>query len=618
MGHFFNWATGDGVLQGLYPDHQFWALLNVAEAAMLGTLYLECTAAVAAALGAMCMRAALARAAAGLLATAAVLLAEMCCDVIRLCCLESARHPHIGGLGRVLAAAESSVVILALEAGRLVGHLRRGALLRHLGSRFDWHCGRHGDDVSIAYEQRRYALRSVAYVCALWWLAHCAATGAHVDGLVVSGFDAAIAACLLARCASHAAWPPGRAGGQAGRMRGASVAESSLPMHFAFVVDESYAMALAVAITSLLDHQPSRYAVQITVLDCGLTSTSMARLRKCARTRAAAPATITFVSLPDDVVATARALGRAHGCAWPVWVKLFAPQLLERLTRVVLLDCDILVRGSLRPLWTVNLGEHGFAAARDIGLPVGPEPLRGALRNSLSERAERATACSGLASAARLRSSQTVSYFNSGVMVLRPASLRADGAFERALAFAEEQGSRGVKLSFWDHDALNVALVGRWVPLPLEFNAQGLGSYARFRTRPDTAEGTPALFSQAELRALDVRARIVHFTGPAVLRPSAVLNSKFVRAHAKPWAYDPESTNLHASEWRTVLDRTPWAGARPTQADAARGALDDLRAYASRCTESTVPGVAGFCHTAFFRALAGELRLMSASVPSTQ
>lgn len=135
-----------------------------------------------------------------------------------------------------------------------------------------------------------------------------------------------------------------------------------------------------------------------------------------------------------------------------------------------------------------------LAAVRDFGEPCGPRELVQAGWRS------------------------TVPYFNAGVLLLDLQQLEArEGDVRRILQ------CHAAALRFQDQDVLNLLCAGtRWVQLDLEWNAQGLGSYAVFRTVAE--RGRPALLSPGELARLEAGPKVVHFTGPPLVLPSDYLN----------------------------------------------------------------------------------------------
>lgn len=130
------------------------------------------------------------------------------------------------------------------------------------------------------------------------------------------------------------------------------------------------------------------------------------------------------------------------------YFRIFIPDLLPRSAeRAIYLDSDIVVTGSLRELWTVELGDRAIAAVRD---PVRTEA-------DLHERY------------VKLGLPPDAHYFNSGVMVLNLRKWREQRLAERIAAFVVEHPER---ISWNDQDALNGVLYADYVPLPAQWNFQ--------------------------------------------------------------------------------------------------------------------------------------------------
>ncbi len=107
---------------------------------------------------------------------------------------------------------------------------------------------------------------------------------------------------------------------------------------------------------------------------------------------------------------------------------------------VIYLDCDILVRSSLTPLFCTSLGDSLLAAVAGgstggVALSLAPE----------------------------------WGYFNSGVMVLDLDRWRSERVADRALCYIAQNADR---IRWADQDALNAVVAGRWLRLDKEWNWQ--------------------------------------------------------------------------------------------------------------------------------------------------
>ncbi|MDR1305833.1 MAG: hypothetical protein LBK76_11525 [Verrucomicrobiales bacterium] len=125
-----------------------------------------------------------------------------------------------------------------------------------------------------------------------------------------------------------------------------------------------------------------------------------------------------------------------------MYLKFDLPTLLPELDKVLYLDADVLVRGDLRKLYELELGDDYAAAVEERGMGAG-------LTRYVRERL-RLAGC----------------YINSGVLLLNLAALRRDDLPRRLAAFTAARPW----LSMPDQDAFNVLLAGRLRYLAPEFN----------------------------------------------------------------------------------------------------------------------------------------------------
>jgi lipopolysaccharide biosynthesis glycosyltransferase len=148
--------------------------------------------------------------------------------------------------------------------------------------------------------------------------------------------------------------------------------------------------------------------------------------------------------------------------AWPVqshmsifaYVRLAAPDFwLREYKRGLYLDCDILVPGSLAPLFALELGGALFAMAQDCGHYIRDE----------AERADFAV------QSAALGLDPAATYFNSGAVLTDLAQWRATGCWEQAIGYVRTHGAR---LRYMDQDAVNFVGLGRTREISPRWNFQ--------------------------------------------------------------------------------------------------------------------------------------------------
>lgn len=251
-----------------------------------------------------------------------------------------------------------------------------------------------------------------------------------------------------------------------------------------FAINDAYTLPLTVAWQSLYDADP-QLATQLNVhvLYEELAPESVQRLRRHAD-RLDLDIQLREIRLAP--LGFPVAFGGTHAN----YLRLMIPDLFPDHERVLYLDADLVVRGSLRPL--LDTVAHGtpIAAVRD---PVNPTLGHG--------RALPGWSTLGLPADRE--------YFNSGVMLLDPAACAAEGTFRRALDFIAEH-PRHIRL--WDQDALNWAADDRWHRLAPHWNAFPFSSLLKTRWIRYGAEN---LVPMSDLLALEEEAAILHFATPA-------------------------------------------------------------------------------------------------------
>lgn len=189
---------------------------------------------------------------------------------------------------------------------------------------------------------------------------------------------------------------------------------------------------------------------------------------------------VVFHEIADDRVA---GLPDAGYFTSAMWYRIFLPELLGDVSRVLYVDVDTLALDDLSPLWDLDLRGHLLGAVTNVF-----EPFR-------------------IHRAAELGLSGPEAYFNSGVLLLHLDELRREHATERLRAFATEHGP---DLLWPDQDALNVVLGEGRLALAPRYNA--MNSIMNF---PE-AEVVFAADALADARAAPA---IRHFEGPGANKP---------------------------------------------------------------------------------------------------
>ena len=130
----------------------------------------------------------------------------------------------------------------------------------------------------------------------------------------------------------------------------------------------------------------------------------------------------------------------SHHITIEAYFRIALAELLpQRINRVIYLDCDIIVLGSLKPLWELEL--HGFKLA--------------AVAELFNYRNE------------ELGLGNDVKYFNSGVLVIDLSVWRREHISQQVFNFLAMHPE---KIKFHDQDALNAVLFNKWLQLSEIYN----------------------------------------------------------------------------------------------------------------------------------------------------
>lgn len=289
--------------------------------------------------------------------------------------------------------------------------------------------------------------------------------------------------------------------------------------------DENYAMPLAVTIRSAIDHLADDLAIELLILDAGITDATRDRLiqswpRDRVETEFVAPAESDLSGLPiSDHISVA------------TYFRMLIPRLLpDGIEKAIYLDSDLLVLDDLATLWRREFGDELLHAAPDVACPFFD--CEKSLENYLQCAPWLVTA-RPIPNYKTLGFSGSEPYFNGGVLLLNVGAWRREDTTSAMFACIEANRE---SLLFWDQYALNVTLAGKWKSLPARWNQ---GAHLL-----DFPTATRSSLSPAEHEESIENPAIVHFTSPT-----------------KPWHWS--STHPHTKAFVETIDRTDWRGWRP-------------------------------------------------------
>ena len=207
-------------------------------------------------------------------------------------------------------------------------------------------------------------------------------------------------------------------------------------MHIVLSSDDNYARPLAVTIMSVLCSKAKDDSLSFHILDGGITADNRRRLSDMVTARNAA---IEFIPISAELFSgkTLNITSQNH-VSLATYYRLLIPALIAA-DRCIYMDCDMICRTSLAPLWSTPLGSDLAAAVKDID------------ENKQGDRL-------GLKR-----------YFNAGLFLMDLEAMRREHTQEAFFRFLEEHHDRIV---MHDQDVLNCVLEGRIHELDMAWNCQ--------------------------------------------------------------------------------------------------------------------------------------------------
>lgn len=217
------------------------------------------------------------------------------------------------------------------------------------------------------------------------------------------------------------------------------------PLAVVCATNDAFALSLAAMLHSIATHLPHGSSLRVFVLDDGISSESRSRLeRVAARFRVHSE----LVWLEPDIASVA-GFKVLPGLPYTMYLRLQVGALLPAsLERVIYLDTDMIVRTDLSELWEMPLQGCTIGAVQNhVPSTVGENE--------------------GIRAHRELGIDPCAPYFNSGLLLIDLARWRQERIEERALDYIRAHPD---DLYYPDQEALNAALAGRWMILPLEWN----------------------------------------------------------------------------------------------------------------------------------------------------
>ncbi len=244
-------------------------------------------------------------------------------------------------------------------------------------------------------------------------------------------------------------------------------------IHIACCSNEKLAPMFGVVVTSIGENVKSE-DVMMYLLHNGLKHQTIKRIERIANSY---NIKVSFIEINTSLFNNCPVNQNAHYSNVMMYARILLPSMLPHLSKIIYLDCDLVVCKDLKSLWDTDVNDVAVAMAPDYY--YNNEETLGRL--DIPGR----------------------HYLNSGVIVMNLDYWRKHNIQNRLLSYIAEKSSI---IIYPDQDALNVVLKDELIELPIEYNVTPY----HFYKHPDNFP-TDRYEEIAEARKSPV---IFHYMGP--------------------------------------------------------------------------------------------------------
>lgn len=244
-------------------------------------------------------------------------------------------------------------------------------------------------------------------------------------------------------------------------------------------VDDRYVVPLAVMLRSLCSSLAVGSLVDVRLMTTGLNKASRRGLESAL---AGLPMTLQIVTVDRILLEGLKIDGHISS---DTYLRLYAPDYLPDVDKILYLDSDLLVRHSLHEIYHTD-----FAGAHVLAVP------------HISRRSAFFGAERGVPSYSQLGIAASTRTFNAGVMLMALERWRET---KTTSAIVEYLRRYREKVLWWDQDGLNAVLHAKWKSLPAKWNVM-TSHFAEFRSWDDS------LLDRDTFEAVYGNPGIIHFS----------------------------------------------------------------------------------------------------------
>jgi len=204
--------------------------------------------------------------------------------------------------------------------------------------------------------------------------------------------------------------------------------------HIVCNTDNNYAPYCATMLYSLLNVSKGEYSIHI-LIDT-LNEQCKSRIEESLKPFACQ----VFFHIVNDEKLNGVKFRQNNPLTKAAYFRLLISSILdESITKVLYLDCDIIVKKDISPLFDIDISAYALAAIRDLIVVPRTEEHRNQLSLSYDQY-----------------------YFNSGLMIINLEYWRNNDSEKKLIEFAKKERT----VYFHDQDALNYVFKGQWYMLP--------------------------------------------------------------------------------------------------------------------------------------------------------
>ena len=271
-------------------------------------------------------------------------------------------------------------------------------------------------------------------------------------------------------------------------------------MNIVYSTSDLYSPLAGISMTSLLMNNQDVEEIHIIIMDNGISDENRMKLRFTAESF---QRDIVFVPLADSLSNVEINLQK-----WDIstFGRLFEASSLPDYDRVIHIDCDTVIDGSLQELWDLDINRAVVAGASDC----------------LSDEYKK-----------NIGLSCNETYLNAGVLVLNLKKIREDNYEKTFLKYIEENSQF---LTYVDQEVLNACIAeNEKVIIPLQYNSYSILHYLTYK-HLKILRNVNYMFSEQEFLKAKKYPIILHFTGcflegtrPWIMGDDHPLNDVFIR-----------------------------------------------------------------------------------------